>query len=86
MTLYDLQGEYLRLYTIATDLEDPESQEAFKNALEELDTDLANKASGYVHIIKQLEMEADECDKIVEAFKAKKEARKKPRKLSDRKK
>ena len=76
MTLYDLQGEYLRLYTIATDLEDPESQEAFKNALEELDTDLANKASGYVHIIKQLEMEADECDKIVEAFRAKKEARK----------
>ena len=76
MTLYDLQGEYLRLYTIATDLEDPESQEAFKNALEELDTDLANKASGYVHIIKQLEMEADECDKIVEAFRAKKEVRK----------
>lgn len=76
MTLYDIQGEYLRLYTLATDLEDPESQEAFNNALADLDTDLANKASGYVHVIKQLEMEAEECDKVIEAFKAKKEARK----------
>lgn len=75
-TLYDIQGDYLRLYTLATDLEDPESQEAFNNALADLDTDLANKASGYVHVIKQLEMEADECDKVIEAFKAKKEARK----------
>ena len=76
MTLYDIQGDYLRLYELATDAEDPESIEAFNNALADLDMDLANKASGYVHVIKQLEMEAEECDKVIEAFRVKKEARK----------
>ena len=76
MTLYDIQGEYLRLYDLATDIEDPESDEAFNTALEELHTDLAVKAEGYVQVIKQLDMEADECDKLIEIIKAKKEARK----------
>lgn len=76
MTLYDIQGEYLRLYDLATDIEDPDSDEAFNNALDELHTDLAVKAEGYAQVIKQLDMEADECDKLIEIIKAKKEARK----------
>ena len=75
MTLYDIQGEYLRLYEMCTNLDDVETYEAFQNALDELDTDLAVKASGYVNVIKQLDMEADECGKVIEAFQQKKKNR-----------
>jgi len=75
-TLYDIQGEYLRLYELATELDDPDSKEAFENALADLDTDLAVKAHGYAQVIKQLKMEESECDAIIEAFTAKKNARK----------
>lgn len=77
MTLYDIQGEYLRLYELATDIEDEDSIEAFSNALEDLNTDLAVKAEGYVQVIKQLEMEADECDKLLALIRAKKDVREK---------
>ena len=76
MTLFDIKGEFFRLYELAVQNDDPECEEAFNNALDELKTDLAGKSAGYVHVIKQLDMEADECDKVIEAFKAKKEARK----------
>lgn len=76
MTLFDIKGEFFRLYELAVQNDDPECEEAFNNALEDLKTDLAGKSAGYVHVIKQLDMEAEECDKVIEAFKAKKEARK----------
>lgn len=76
MTLFDIKGEFFRLYELAVQNDDPECEEAFNNALEDLKTDLAGKSAGYVHVIKQLDMEADECDKVIETFKAKKEARK----------
>ena len=76
MTLFDIKGEFFRLYELAVQNDDPECEEAFNNALDDLKTDLAGKSAGYVHVIKQLDMEADECDKVIEAFKAKKEARK----------
>jgi len=72
MTLYDIKGEYLRLYELATDEEDPQ---AFLDTLESLNADLAEKSAGYVSVIKQLDMESDECDKVIEAFKRKKEVR-----------
>ena len=72
MTLYDIKGEYLRLYELATDEEDPQ---AFLDTLESLNADLAEKSAGYVSVIKQLDMESDECDKVIEAFKCKKEIR-----------
>jgi len=72
MTLYDIQGEYLRLYELATNEEDPQ---AFLDTLESLNADLAEKSAGYVSVIKQLDMESDECDKVIEAFKRKKEVR-----------
>lgn len=76
MTLYDLKGEFLRLYQIITD----EDEQVFLDTLEGLQGELEIKASGYVHVMKQLEMEEDECDKVIEAFKAKKAVRSNARK------
>lgn len=76
MTLYDLQGEFLRLYQIITD----EDEQVFLDTLEGLQGELEIKASGYVHVMKQLEMEEDECDKVIEAFRAKKAVRSNARK------
>lgn len=70
MTLYDIKGEYLRLYEMVT-----EDDEALTDTLESLNLDLSDKSEGYVAVIKQLEMEADECDKVIEAFQAKKKQR-----------
>ena len=54
MTLYDIKGEFLRLYELATEDED---QQAFLDTLEGLKGELEVKASGYVQVIKQLEKE-----------------------------
>ena len=75
MTLYDIAGEYQRLYDLATDIEDPDSEEAFNNALEDLNTDLAVKAEGYATVIRQLEMEGEECDRLVKLLTAKRDVR-----------
>lgn len=77
MTLYDLKGEFLRLYELATQEED---RQAFLDTLEALKGELEVKAAGYVHVMKQIEMEEKECDAVIEAFKAKKELRKNSRK------
>ena len=67
MTLYDITGEYLRLYNLMTDEDLMETEDdAIKDTLESLNYDLADKSAGYVHVIKQLEMESDECDKVIE--------------------
>ena len=71
-SLYDLKGEFLALYELAINDEDPQ---AFLDTLEGLKGELKVKAGGYVHVIKQLTMEADECDKLIDAFTAKKSAR-----------
>lgn len=71
-SLYDLTGEFKALYELAINDEDPQ---AFLDTLEGLKGELEVKAGGYVHVIKQLMMEADECDKLIDAFTAKKSAR-----------
>lgn len=72
MTLYDIQGEYLRLYELATTMEDIT---AFSDTLEGLNGELEVKAKGYIEVMKQLEMEQNECEAVIEKFRAKKEAR-----------
>lgn len=72
MTLYDIQGEFLALYELATQEDD---EQAFLDTLEGLKGELEVKAAGYAHVIKQLEMEEEECDKVIADFKAKKEKR-----------
>lgn len=71
-TLWNLTELFYQLYELAT--EDGDEQ-AFIDTLESLRGDLTNKAGGYTHVIKQLEMEANECDRICKEFKAKKEKR-----------
>lgn len=71
-TLYEITGEFYALYEMATEDED---QQAFLDTLESLQYELHDKARGYAHVIKQLAMEAEECDKIIEAFTAKKQRR-----------
>ena len=73
MTLFDLVGEYKELYQLA--IEDGDEQ-AFLDTLDSLNGELEAKSTGYVHVIKQLEMEEAECDKVIDAFTAKKNIRK----------
>ena len=56
-------------------LQDEEDPQAFLDTLESLNADLAEKSAGYVSVIKQLDMESDECDRVIEAFNRKKEVR-----------
>lgn len=76
MTLYDIKGEFLRLYELADSEED---EEAFLDTLEGLQGELEVKAKGCVYVMKQLEMEEAECDKVIEAFTRKKQAKKNAR-------
>ena len=72
MTLFNLIGEFELLYQYATDEDD---EQAFLDTLESLKGDLSNKAAGYVSVINQLAMEVAECDKVIKAFREKKEQR-----------
>lgn len=72
MTLYDLQGEYMRLYDMATEMDDVQ---AFNDTLECLDSELEVKGNGYIRVIKTLEMEAKQCEEELERIKRKKEVR-----------
>ena len=71
-TLFDLKEQFRLLYELATSEDD---EQAFLDTLEGLVGELEVKAGGYTHVIKQLEMEAKECDNVIDAFKAKKEVR-----------
>lgn len=71
-TLYDIQGEFLALYELALQDED---EQAFLDTLESLKGELEAKAEGYAHVIKQLEMEEKECDRVQKTFQEKKEQR-----------
>ena len=71
-TLFSLKEEFLALYELAVTEDD---EQAFLDTLESLKDELEVKAGGYTHVIKQLEMEAGECDKVIAAFKHKKEIR-----------
>lgn len=73
-TLYNLYGEFQALYELAV-AEDAETDQVFLDTLEALRGELEVKAGGYVHVIKTLEMEANECDNVLNAFKRKKETR-----------
>lgn len=71
-TLYNIIGEFELLYQLATEEDD---EQAFLDTLESLKGDLEVKAGGYVSVINQLAMEVAECDKVMKAFREKKEKR-----------
>lgn len=73
-TLFEIVDDYQNLYELATDPDtDPE---VFNDTLEAIKGTLEVKSSGYVNVIKQLEMEAKQADEVSEMFKAKAEVRK----------
>ncbi len=73
-TLFEIVNEFQDLYAMATDPDtDPE---AFEGSLESLTAELEVKSTGYVQLIKQLEMEMTQANIISEQFKAKANVRK----------
>ena len=73
-TLFEIVDDYQNLYELATDPDtDPE---VFNDTLEAIKGALEVKSSGYVNVIKQLEMEAKQADEVSEMFKTKAEVRK----------
>ena len=73
-TLFNLVGEFETLYALATS-ENTEDEQVFLDTLEALKGELEIKAGGYTHVIKQLEMEVDGCDNVLEQFQKKKKVR-----------
>ncbi len=71
-SLFDLRGEFEALYALAISEDD---EQAFLDTLEALKGELEVKAGGCVHVIKTLEMEVNECDNVIDAFKQKKTIR-----------
>ena len=71
-TLYELKDEFRALYELAATDDD---EQAFLDTLEALKGELEVKAGGYVHVIKQLEMEVNGCDNVLDEFQKKKSRR-----------
>lgn len=72
-TLFEITNEFQQFYDMMTD-EDVTDQ-AFLDTLESLTGELAEKASGYANVIKQVEMEAKQAKALELEFKHKKEVR-----------
>jgi len=61
--LYDIVGEYQELYEMLTECtDDAELEQTINDTLEAVKGELEVKAGGYVHIIKQLDMELKACE------------------------
>lgn len=76
MTLFNIVGEYKELYDMLTEADpDQEELQVILDTLEAVEGELEEKASGYVFIIKQLEMEAAKCKELADEWKAKQAAR-----------
>ena len=73
-TLFEIVGDFQTLYAMATEPDtDPE---AFEGSLEALTAELEVKGTGYVQVIKQLEMEQAQAEEISKKFKDKADVRK----------
>lgn len=59
MTLYELTGEYRRLYELADELEGQDFEETIRDTMESLDGELEDKAEAYGMVIKNLEADLD---------------------------
>lgn len=75
VTLFDIVGEFLELYNMATS-EEVESEEAFIDTLESLKGELETKSSGYVAVINRLEAEQAKAEEIAKAYSAVAKSRK----------
>ena len=72
-TLFEIVNEFQELYELATD---PEvDSEVWEMTLEGLTGELEAKSVGYINVIKQLEMEADQAKKMSQMFAEKQKVR-----------
>lgn len=72
-TLFDITNEFKELYAMLTD---PEvNPEVISDTLEAVTGELEVKAGGYVNVIKQMQMEAEACDQMVQMWSTKKNIR-----------
>lgn len=63
--LFDIVGDYQLLYDMAIDITgDPEQEQTFADTLEALKGELEVKAEGYIHVIRQLEMEQERAEQL----------------------
>lgn len=73
-TLFELTNEFSELYTMLTD---PEADlQCVNDTLEAVKGEIEIKASGYVAVLQQMEMEQQKADELAKAFKAKADIRK----------
>ena len=68
-TLYELQGEYQRLYQLAE--EEELTLEDIQDTLESLDGELEDKAVGYAMVMKEIEGQIDVIKKEIERLNSK---------------
>lgn len=74
LTLFNIVDEYKELYELSIDPDvDPQ---VVADSIESIIGCLEVKATGYVQVIKQLDMEAKQADEVAKAFAAKAEVRK----------
>ena len=72
-TLFDIVGEFKQLYEMFTDPEVDE--QTIADTLEAVKGELEVKSEGYIHVIKQLEMERDKAAEMAEFWAEKKAIR-----------
>lgn len=74
MTIFEIVGQYQAIYNMMTD---PECEwDEIMPVIDALDGQLADKARGYVHVIKQIEMEQKQAEELSKAFAEKAAVRK----------
>lgn len=73
-TLFELTNEFSELYSMLTD---PEADlQCVNDTLDAVKGEIEVKASGYVAVLQQMEMEQQKADELAKAFKAKADIRK----------
>ena len=73
-TLFELTNEFSELYSMLTD---PEADlQCVNDTLEAVKGEIEIKASGYVAVLQQMEMEQQKAEELAKAFKAKADIRK----------
>lgn len=80
--LFDIVGEFQKLYELATE---DGNEEVFADTLEALTGELEAKGAGYVAVIQQIEMEEEKADELVKKYAAIRDSRKNAaKKMKDR--
>lgn len=76
-SLFNIVGEYQDLYLMLTEnTDDTEVEQVIRDTLEAVKGELEVKAEGYIHVIQQMEMEAERAEQLEYEWSLKKKIRK----------